>query len=274
MNSADLLDRVTNLPRHEAERLLATATGRSRTDLLLGIEVDDDARATFDSLVVRRRDGEPLQYLEGRIPFGPIEVSVDRRALIPRPETEQLFEISVAAVGEPKVILDLCTGSGNLALALKHTFPDAAVYATDRSADAVALAQSNARDCTLDVTVLEGDLFSPMPDHLHGRVDLIVANPPYVTEEEFETLPVEVRDHEPRMALVAGPRGDEVLAAIAAEAPRWLRPGGVIACEISEFHGEEAAQLFSDLGGRVERDLSGKDRFIVAVRDPHSKTPD
>ncbi len=263
-SSTELLASISDLPHHEVERLLGKATGRSRSDLLLAVPVSEADREAFAALVDRRRGGEPLQYLEERIPFGPIEVSVDPRVLVPRPETEQLFELATRALAEPTVIVDLCTGSGNLALALKHAFPDAVVYATDRSADAVAVAEENAREAGLDITVFTGDLFEPLPEHLHGQVDLIVANPPYLAEEEFVDLPVDVRDHEPRMALVAGPTGDEVLAAIAGEAFEWLAPGGVIVCEISEFRGAEALALFAALDGVVESDLAGKDRFVVA----------
>lgn len=263
MNSLDILESTIDLPRYEVERLLGKATERTRTDLLLGVSVDDDQFEAFKRLLARRRAGEPLQYLEEQIPFGPIEVMVNPSVLIPRPETEQLFELATHRATEPMVIVDLCTGSGNLALALKHTFPEAVVYATDVSAEAAAVAEQNARDAGLDVTVLEGDLFAPLPDHLQGRVDLIVANPPYLAEDELADLPADVRDHEPTVALVAGPNGDEVLAAIAVEAPLWLAPGGTIVCEISEFHGEEMAGLFSALGGSIEKDLSGKDRFVV-----------
>jgi release factor glutamine methyltransferase len=263
MNSTDLLSATSDLPRHEVERLLAKATGRSRTELLLGFEVSAQEETEFTALLARRKAGEPLQYLEERIPFGPVEVNVDRRALIPRPETEQLFEIAAASLTDPLVIVDLCTGSGNLALALKHTFPDAAVYATDRSEEAAALARENARAASLDVTVLEGNLFDPLPEHLRGRVDLIVANPPYLAASELAGLQPEVRDHEPTIALVAGPDGDEVLSAIAAEAADWLAPGGVIVCEISEFHGPQTAGHFAGLGGEIHHDLAGKDRFVV-----------
>ncbi|GMQ86343.1 MAG: peptide chain release factor N(5)-glutamine methyltransferase [Acidimicrobiia bacterium] len=229
----------------------------------MGVTITDAERATFESLVARRRAGEPLQYLEERIPFGPIEVTVDHRSLIPRQETEQLFALAVDAVVEPQVILDLCTGSGNLALALKHAFPDAVVYGTEISPAAASLARENARDASLDVTVLDGDLFDPIPEHLRGNVDLIVSNPPYLAETEIAELPADVRDHEPRIALVAGPGGDEVVAAIASEAPGWLAPGGTIVCEISEFRGPAMEALFAPLGGEVRKDLAGKDRFVV-----------
>lgn len=266
VESAELIAGVSDLPRHEVERLLGKATGLSRTELVLGVPVAADDVATFEAFVQRRRSGEPLQYIEERIPFGPIEVSVDARVLIPRPETEQLFEVAADAVTEPRVIVDLCTGSGNLALALKHDFPDAVVYATDSSEDAVAVARANAAEAGLDVTVLHGDLFDPLPQHLRGRVDLLVANPPYVSEAELGELPAEVRDHEPRAALVAGPTGDEVVARIAAAAPDWLCAGGVVVCEISEFRADAATTLFEPLGGEVRRDLSGKERFVVASR--------
>jgi release factor glutamine methyltransferase len=266
VESTDLISSIGDLPRHEVERLLIKATGLTRTELLLGATVSDAEAAEFADLVERRRGGEPLQYIEGRIPFGPIEVSVDRRVLIPRPETEQLFEVAAGAVTEPRVIVDLCTGSGNLAIALKHEFPDAVVYATDCSEDAVAVARANAAAAGLDVTVLHGDLFEPLPPHLRGRVDLLVANPPYVSEAELAGLPAEVRAHEPHTALIAGPTGDEVVARIAGEVAEWLCPDGVVVCEISEFRGAAAAELFAALGGGVRHDLSGKERFVVASR--------
>lgn len=261
--SIDLLASADDLPRHEVERLLSVASGRSWTELLLGIDLDDDATARFDELAARRRAGEPLQYIEGRLPFGPIDVSVDPRVLVPRPETEQLFELAVSESTDPHVIVDLCTGSGNLALALKHTFPQAVVHATDISTDAVQVAESNARDAGLEIEVSVGDLFDPLPRHLEGKVDLIVANPPYLAERELADLPVDVRDHEPVAALVAGANGDEVLARIAEESGRWLRPGGVVVCEIGEFHGPAIAGHFASLGGEVFPDLNGRDRFIV-----------
>ncbi len=190
-------------------------------------------------------------------------MTVDRRGLIPRPETEQLFALAVDAVVEPQVIVDLGTGSGNLALALKHTFPDAVVYATEISSGAARLARENARNANLDVTVLDGDLFDPIPEHLRGNVDLIVSNPPYLAEAEIAALPADVRDYEPRIALVAGPSGDEVVAVIASEAPGWLAPGGTIVCEISEFRGPAMEELFAPLDGEVCKDLAGKDRFVI-----------
>jgi release factor glutamine methyltransferase len=150
-------------------------------------------------------------------------------------------------------------------MALKHAFPSATTYATDTSPDAVDLARENATQGNLDVTILLGDLFEPLPGHLRGKVDLIVSNPPYLAEAELGDLPIDVRDHEPAMALVAGPVGDEVLARIAGAASGWLRPGGVVVCEISEFHGPAVARHFASLGGEIRRDLSGKERFVIGA---------
>jgi release factor glutamine methyltransferase len=255
------------LPSYELERLKMAATGRSRAQLLADPALDPAERWRLDGLIVRRLAGEPLQYLEGRVPFGPIEVKVDRRALIPRPETEQLWEAATATLGEVgpgTPLVDLGTGSGVLALALKRRFPTAPVYATDLSAEALDLARENAAAAGLEVTFLQGDLFDPLPRSLRGRVELIVANPPYLSEAEWEQLPDEIRLHEPREALVAGPAGTEVLARIAADACWWLRAGGRVLCEIGEDQGEAALALFGAYESEVRLDLAGRPRFLVA----------
>jgi len=255
------------LPEHERLRLLEAATGRRRAALAADPRLTPAEQERFDALAARRRAGEPLQYLEGTIPFGPVEVAVDRRALIPRPETERLYELAAAALedaGPGTVIVDLCTGSGALALALKHTFPAARVFATDIDPDALALAGRNAEAAGLEVALLEGDLFAALPERLMGRIDLLVANPPYVSEEEWAVLPPEVRDHEPRGALVAGPAGTEVLERIAEEAYWWLGVGGYAICEIGETQGERVLESFGAFDRGIRRDLTGRDRFVVA----------
>jgi release factor glutamine methyltransferase len=255
------------LPPHEIERLKMAATGRSRADLLLDPALGPAEEARLDTLIGRRLAGEPLQHLEGQVPFGPIEVKVDRRALIPRPETEQLWEEAAAALGEAgpgTPIVDLGTGSGVLALALKRVFPAASVYATDLSTEALDLARENAAANGLEVAFLHGDLFDPLPRSLHGRVELIVVNPPYLSEEEWEQLPDEIRRHEPREALVAGPAGTEVLARIADQAHWWLGIGGWVLCEIGETQGEEALGLFGAYEREVRPDLAGRPRFLAA----------
>jgi release factor glutamine methyltransferase len=262
------LIRGSGLPRHEAERLLVVATGRSRTELVTAEPIGGDAAARFRQLVAERHRGVPLQYLEGTVQFGRLELMSDARALIPRPETERLWELVVAELecDEPQVIIDLCTGSGNLALAMKDAFPAAAVYGTDISADAIALAEQNGARTGLEVTWLEGDLFDSLPAGLRGGVDLVVANPPYVAAADFDTLPAEVREHEPVGALVAGPGGDEVLARIASRARDWLRLGGLIVCELGLGQGERARELFAEYEPTIVADLTGRERFVFGRR--------
>jgi release factor glutamine methyltransferase len=257
------------LPKHEYERLVLAATRRSRTELVRDATLSPEERDRLDSLVARRRRGEPLQYLEGSVPFGPIEVAVDGRALVPRPETEQVWEAAVGCLqeaGPGTVIVDLGTGSGVLALALKHAFPAARVLGVDVSAGALDLARANAAANGLDVEFLHGDLFEPIDSALRGRVDLVVSNPPYVTEADWPRLPTEIRDHEPRSALVAGPEGTEVLARIAEEAYWWLGVGGRLVCEIGETQGVAVGELFGAYHTEIRTDLAGRDRILVARR--------
>jgi len=248
-------------------RLRAAATGRSQAALAADPALEGEERRRFDALVARRLAGEPLQYLEGTVPFGPIEVAVDPRALVPRPETEQVWEAAVArlgAAGPGTVIVDAGTGSGVLALALEHAFPSARVFATDTSPDALALAAENAARLGSRVEFLEGDLLDPLPERLRGRIDLIVSNPPYVSEAEYAALPAEIRDHEPRAALVSGPEGTEVLERLATEAYWWLGVGGWLVCEIAAAQGPAALDLFGAYDREVLCDLAGRDRILVA----------
>jgi len=251
------------LPSHEASRLAVAVAGRR----VSAAELTPPEREAFDALVARRLAGEPLQYLEGTAAFGPIEVMVDGRALIPRPETEGLWELAVAAledVGPGTTIVDLGTGSGVLALALKHAFPAAQVIGVDDREDALALASDNAARLGLEVEFLHGDLFEALPANLMGRLDLVVSNPPYVAEGEWGGLPLDVRDHEPRHALVAGPTGTEVLDRIADDGYWWLGIGGYLLCEIGETHGPAMEQAFGAFDRHIRRDLAGRDRYVVA----------
>jgi release factor glutamine methyltransferase len=257
------------LPPHELERLAIAATGRTRAALLACPALTPGEQSRLDALVGRRLAGEPLQYLEGRVPFGPVEVRVDRRALIPRPETEQLWEVAVGLLGEAgpgTPLVDVGTGSGALALALKAAFPTAPVYGTDVSPAALQLAGENAAAAGLELALLEGDLLDPLPAALRGRVEMIVSNPPYVSEADWAVLPDEIRLHEPREALVAGPEGTEVLARLADAAYWWLGVGGWLVCEIGETQGAAALGLFAAYEREVRLDLAGRPRFLVARR--------
>lgn len=240
---------MAEIPPHELSRLEAIA-GPSKP---------------LEDLVARRLGGEPLQYIEGSAAFGPLDLLVDERVLVPRPETEGLFDIAVRMVRNPELIVDLCTGSGALALALKRFFPSATVFATDISEDAIEVAAENKLRNQLDVYLAVGDLFDPLPASLQGEVDLLVANPPYVSEAEFESLPDDVK-REPRIALVAGATGLEIIQEIGAIVVDWLRPGGVLVCEIGESQGVSAASSFVDMPVVVRKDLTGRDRYVVAVK--------
>jgi release factor glutamine methyltransferase len=254
------------IPDHERERLTIAVTGRDRSSLALEPPTPQEV-ARVAQLEARREAGEPLQYLEGTVQFGPLELKIDDRALIPRPETERVWEEAVSSLreaGPGTVIVDLGTGSGVLALALKHSFPDAQVFGVDISEAAVSLAQENAGRLGLDVTFLVGDLFEPLPERLMGRVDLLVSNPPYVADAELETLPPEVRDHEPHAALVGGPTGLEILERIADEGFWWVGIGGWVVCEIGDSQGESAHGAFFAFDREVRPDLTGRDRILVA----------
>lgn len=240
---------MQSLPPHEVSRLKAVSGPDN----------------PLEDLVRRRADAEPLQYIEGSAAFGPLELFVDERVLVPRPETEGLFEMASRLVRHPAVVVDLCTGSGALALALKHRFPAASVFATDISPQALEVAELNKTLTGLDVYLAEGDLYDPLPASLRGEADLIVANPPYVAASDLPNLPRDVQ-REPQMALVSGPSGLETIQRIGAIAHRWLRPGGVVVCEIGETQGVSACACFSRLSTVVRQDLSGRDRYVVAVR--------
>ncbi len=263
--ASSLLAEVPDLPGHEGRRLLLAAAEEEAPFLVGDPVIPSEVGERFRQLVSRRRQGEPLQYIEGSVQFGPIELDVDRRALIPRPETEQLWELCVAELATVRspVIVDLCTGSGSIALALQYAIPAAVVLATDLSEAAISLARQNAAKLGLEVDFLVGDLFAPLPEEHRGRVDLIVANPPYVTDTEYASLPPEIRDYEPQNALVAGDDGLDFLRRISAAAIDWLRPGGLVACEIGETQGPECLRLFAGYRPQVLPDLANRDRFVL-----------
>jgi release factor glutamine methyltransferase len=240
---------MDTIPDHELERLKRVA----------------GSHGSLDELISRRKGGEPLQYIEGNTQFVSLDLLVDSRVLVPRPETESLFELACRMVRVPEIVVDLCTGSGALALALKKQFPGASVFATDVSPEAIEVATANMYRTGQSIYLAEGDLFDPLPASLLGEVDLIVANPPYVAESDYPSLPEDVR-REPKVALVAGSSGLEVIQAIGASAARWLRPGGVVVCEIGETQGVAAVSSFHEIPMVVRQDLSGKDRFVVGAR--------
>lgn len=275
LRPADVLRRAAAyLERHgvesaraEAERLLMHVLGTDRASLYARSDGLDARQARmFGRALCQRCSGTPLQHLTGEQGFRRIAVEVRPGVFVPRPETEVLVERALEALVEVEapVVVDVGTGSGAIALAIKDERPDARVFAIDGSPEAVELARANAARLGLEVTVLEGDLLSPLPDELRGWVDLVVSNPPYVEPQEFGDLPPEVRA-DPVGALVGGTQVHERLAA---EAPRWLRDGGALAVEIAAPQRERVAAALSAsfVDVRVDRDLAGRDRVIVARR--------
>lgn len=261
-------------PEQEVRWIVERATGRRPAEQAGALDEPTTVReVTFvDQMVGRRAGGEPLQYVLGRWAFRTLDLMVDRRVLIPRPETEVVAGLAVdaaAALGRPTIAVDLGTGSGAIALSLAvERWPHIEVWATDASSDALAVARANLAGLGRRggvVRLLEGDWFDALPAELAGRVDVVVSNPPYVADDAV--LPDAVAQWEPTTALRAGPDGLADVRRIVAEAPRWLAPGGTLVVEIGETQGDAAWALAADaglVGGRVEPDLAGRPRALVA----------
>jgi len=253
-----LADHDVETPEAEAEILLAHLLRTDRAGLYTRRkDLTDEERDLLSRMLLVRASGVPLQHLTGDQPFFGLKLRVRPGVFIPRPETEVLVEQALQCLRTESspVVVDVGTGTGAVALAIKKERRDARVLATDASEDAVALAAENARELRLGIELLRGDLLLPLPGELRGEVDLIVSNPPYVTEEEYAQLPDVVRA-DPMEALVGG---TELHARLAREALAWLRPGGWLAMEIGAGQGDEVAGLLSERYERVEvvPDLAG-----------------
>lgn len=285
----------------EARWIVEEAAGGA-WPLVLDEPVSARAEGYFDQMVSRRAAGEPLQYVLGRWGFRGLDLLVDRRVLIPRPETEQVVEVALgelswlssgvaaasavaaaavvaasavaataAARAEAPVVVDLGTGSGAIALSLAAEAAPGAVWATDVSADALAMARANlvglggARAAKVRLAL--GSWWSALPDELVGRVSLVVSNPPYVTTAEMASLPPVVANWEPASALDGGPTGLDAIEAIVSGAPEWLRRPGSLVVELAPQQVAAALALAQEAGFdeiRVEKDLAGRDRALVA----------
>lgn len=247
-------------PRETAEALLMYFLKIDRAGLYARSDgLDTRTAKLFGRALCQRCHGVPLQYLTGEQQFLDLVLGVAPGVFVPRQETEVLVERALEVLGgAAPIVVDVGTGTGAVALAVKRRRPDAVVHATDVSGEAVAVARANASRHALDVEVLEGDLFAPLPPELEGMVDMVVSNPPYVTEEEYEDLPEEVRA-EPYEALVGGV---EVHRRLAEESPTWLSPGGWLVVEMGTAQGEEVAALLGDRFEAVEvlPDLAGRAR--------------
>jgi release factor glutamine methyltransferase len=272
----------------EARWIVARAAGLRAGDLVVRLDsavapgTSDAVRAMVD----RRLAGEPLQYVLGTWAFRTLEIRVDERVLIPRPETEQvvavaLEELRVQARGVPQgsklVAVDLGSGSGAIAMSLASEFEvrgGLEVWATDVSPGALELLDQNLTvlaernpQAAGRVRTARGSWFDALPDDLAGEVRLVVSNPPYVSEEEWDVLDPEVRDHEPVVALVPGPTGLEAIQVLLGEARRWLAPGGSLVVELAPGQALGVAKRAAELGydePDLRDDLAGRRRMLVA----------
>jgi len=259
-------------PRLDAELLISHVLGVDRVRLYMDLErpLSAPELAAVKALVVRRRQREPVAYLIGHREFYRRELKVTPAVLIPRPDTETLIERACVLLPEdqPRRVLDLCTGSGAIAVTLAAERPLVHVVATDLSDAALAIAGENARTHAVDarVELRQGDLFGALADD--AGFDLVVANPPYIRDDELPQLAAELQ-HEPRMALTSGTEGLDVLTRLCAEVDRFLLPGGALLFEIGARQAERVMQLLAAnarlTGVTTHRDLGGIERVVEAT---------
>jgi release factor glutamine methyltransferase len=262
----DLRKRGVDGARLDAELIVAQALGIDRIKVIISGErsLSPEELETIRALFRRRRTSEPVAYLRGEREFYGRPFRVDRRVLVPRPDTEILVQVALDRLRGHDLsarVLDLCTGSGCVAVTLKLERPTISVDATDLSPDAIAVARDNAHrlGAIWNVRFAVGDLLAP-----GGPYDLITANPPYIATAEIATLQADIREHEPRLALDGGADGLDLVRRIVAAAPKWLRPGGVLAMEIGAGQADDVADLFARdfTDVRKTRDYGGHDRVV------------
>lgn len=271
----DLKRRGNEAGRLEAELLLGRVLGLDRIGLILQSErpLAPLELGSFRELFKRRRSGEPVAYLLGEREFYGIMLRVDARVLVPRPDTECLVDVALERTRARSMLgsaLDLCTGSGCVAIAFARNRPTWSVVASDISADALAVATDNAHrsGAIRNLRLVQGSLFEPVPG---ARFDLISGNPPYIPADDIAGLPLDVRDFEPRLALDGGQDGLDLVRAIARQATEHLTPGGLLALEVGADQGAATRAAFEAAGLRdvqVARDLGGRDRVVSGYGPP------
>ena len=258
-------------PDFDAAELLAHVLGTTRPGLALVGEVTGEQQTRYDALVARRAGREPLQHLTGSAAFRHVELAVGPGVFTPRPETELLAgwgveqARAVLAEGRTPVVVDLCTGSGAIALAVATEVSAARVHAVELSEDALAWAERNLAGSGVDLR--HGDLADAFPD-LDGGVDVVLCNPPYIPLDAFESVAPEAREHDPHLALFSGDDGLEAMRALERTAARLLRPEGVVGAEHADVQGEAAPGVFVSAGRwrdvRDHPDLAGRPRYLTA----------
>jgi release factor glutamine methyltransferase len=260
----------------EARHLLERVTGIGRVDLLTRPDTELSAEMVdqLDRLLDARIDGMPLQYLTRTVAFRHLDLEVGPGVFVPRPETEGLVDAVLVFLRNrpaPRV-LELCLGSGAILAAVLSEHPGATGVGVELSGLALEYAGRNMISSGVAgrATLLEGDLYEPLAGrNLETSFPVVVANPPYIPDARWETLPRDVRDFEPRSALLGGPDGCDVIRRIVAGAERYLAPGGLLALEIDESHGVKVREIIEAAGGfrdiRVGKDLAGRPRYALAV---------
>jgi len=267
-DAAARLADVSDSPRLDAELLLANALGVSRARLL-AMTRDHVDESSFQPLLERRLAAEPVAYILGRRAFFAHDFIVRPPILVPRPETEHLVELALQRIAGGKLrILDLCTGSGCIAVSIATHAPGSTVVATDRNPDAIALARENAAEHGGEVAFYQGDLFDALPENT-PPFDIIVSNPPYVESGEWEQLTPDIQRYEDPAALLAGEDGLDLIRRIVPDSRRWLNPGGLLAIEIGERQYSPAARIleqsgFTDIAPK--HDLAGIRRIIHGTK--------
>lgn len=273
-----LTQKGVDSPRLSGELLLCHVLKLERIQLYTFFDrvVEKPQLETLRELVKRGGEHEPIAYLVGRCEFYSLSLAITRNCLIPRPETELLVERAVHFLRKrsgPQAVLDMCTGSGCIAAAIAKNVPNSQIVATDICDAALSVAAKNIEALKLGerVRLLCGDLFDPVVKGLDAAAfDVIVSNPPYVSEAEYETLDKNVKDYEPKKALLAGVDGLDVYRRIIARASEFLKADGALMLEIGYAQGVAVKELLDQVGGfrqvRVEKDLANNDRVITALR--------
>ncbi len=276
---AEAIERLTQagIPHApgEARWILETVSGMAMTDLMRDFDSPVSVRQVswFDVIVARRAAHEPLQYVLGSWAFRHLDLFVDQRVLIPRPETESLVDLVLAHLAtvdrKPRIVADLGTGSGAIALSVAREAAAVSVWATDRSEGALSVARANLAGIGVRgaaVSLAQGDWFEALPTDLRSGIDVVVSNPPYVPRDAV--LETEVFDHEPHEALFSGDDGLDDLRVIVHEAPGWLSEQGALMCECDPEQMRAIRELCKQAGFAsctVHRDLTGRDRLFVAT---------
>ena len=265
-----LKSRGCETARLDAEILLAHARGCQRIRLYTEYDapLTLEERATMRELVQRRATLEPVAYLVGFREFFGLEFEIQRGVFIPRPDTETLVVKALDIARELKAprILDVCTGSACIPVAIAANCPASQLTAVELDQSALEVAHANVRRHDLEsrIAVLQGDLFAPLP--ANAQLDVITSNPPYVTDSEMATLPADVRDHEPQLALRAGPDGLDVVRRLVTEADQFLADGGALLLEIAAEQAEAVVSLFAATGtyepAQIAQDLGGRLRVV------------